>query len=439
MDTKAQAVALQAQAGLGSHLYRYGQLLLLVIAAGAIYPVLYLRQVYQTSMIEALAIDNQQLGYLYSILGAAFMISYLPSGWLADRIAPRILISISLLGTGLLAMWYAALPDFHNLLLIFCGFGVTTGLTFWAALLKRVKTLASKKEQGRFFGILDGGRGLIEALLATIAISLFAYFTQDQGQPLAEGFQRVIHLYAYTCLALGVVLAALRDPQRVNAAAEMSALEKSGAVVKGNLLKDLKLLARLPELWLITAIVFCGYHFFWATYSFSAYLEQGGLGLTATMAGVITTIKLWMRPVGGIGGGWLGDRFTNLRVLTWALALAGIGMLGLITLPALHSVPIVIVLVVFIGLMTYAIRGLYWAILDQCPIPERITGLAIGIISVVGYSPDVLLPLVNGWVTQAFPGMLGYQIYFTYVLVMGSLGVVAALALKKRIAKRSHA
>ncbi|MBM7131628.1 MFS transporter [Dyella mobilis] len=385
-------------------------------------------------MIEALAINNEQLGYLYSILGAAFMISYLPSGWLADRMAPRILISISLLGTGLLAMWYATLPSFHHLLLIFCGFGVTTGLTFWAALLKRVKLLASKKEQGRFFGVLDGGRGLIEALLATVAISLFAHLTQDRGQTLGEGFQQVIHLYAYTCLALGVVLGLLRDPRQADAE---KVEEKTAS--KGNLLRDLKQLASLPELWLITAIVFCGYHFFWATYSFSAYLEQGNLGLTATMAGVITTIKLWMRPIGGIGGGWLGDRFSNLRVLTWALVLAGVGMLGLITLPMLRIVPLVIVLVVFIGLMTYAIRGLYWAVLDQCPIPERITGLAIGIISVVGYSPDVLLPLINGWITQAVPGMLGYQIYFTYVLVMGSLGVVAALALKKRIAKRIRA
>jgi MFS family permease len=434
MNTKAQAVAQDVQAGAGSNLYRYGQLALLVLAAGAIYPVLYLRQVYQTSMIEALAITDEQLGYLYSILGAAFMISYLPSGWLADRIAPRILISISLLGTGLLAMYYATLPDFHHLLLIFCGFGITTGLTFWAALLKRVKMLASKKEQGRFFGVLDGGRGLIEASLATIAISLFAYFTQQQGQSLGDGFQHVIHLYAYTCLALGIVLGLLRDPQQSDAAKEART-----AAAKGNLMADLKTLAKLPELWLVTAIVFCGYHFFWATYSFSAYLEQGNLGLTATMAGVITTIKLWMRPVGGIGGGWLGDRFGNLRVLTWALACAAIGMVGLIFLPMLRIVPVVVVLVVFIGLMTDAIRGLYWATLDQCPIPERVTGLAIGIISVVGYSPDVLLPLINGWVTQTIPGMLGYQVYFAYVLVVGSMGLVAARALKHRIAKRSHA
>ena len=44
---------------------RYMQLMLLVIAAGAIYPILYLRQVYQTTMLEFFHIDNAQLGYLY--------------------------------------------------------------------------------------------------------------------------------------------------------------------------------------------------------------------------------------------------------------------------------------------------------------------------------------------------------------------------------------
>jgi MFS family permease len=434
MSTDAKIVAQDAQAESDNPLYRYGQLLLLVIAAGAIYPVLYLRQNYQTSMVHVLGIDNQQLGYLYSILGVAFMLSYLPSGWLADRIAPRVLITISLLGTGALALCYAALPSFHVLLLIFCGFGVTTGLTFWAALLKRVKTLASKREQGKFFGVLDGGRGLIEALLASVALRLFKHFTDDGNHSLAEGFHHVVLLYAYTCLTLGVIMAFLRDPQERRGIAKPTATAS-----KGHLGKDLVTLARIPELWLVIAIVFCGYHFFWATYSFSAYLQEGGLGFTATTAAAITIIKQWMRPVGGIGGGWLGDRFTNLRVLIWALSLAATGMVGLIVLPSLHIVILVVVLVVFIGLMTYAIRGLYWAVLDQCQIPERITGLAIGIISVVGYSPDTLIPLINGWITQAVPGKLGYQIYYTYILLMGSLGIVAARALKKRLSERSPA
>jgi MFS family permease len=406
------------------------QLLLLVIAAGAIYPMLYLRQVYQSSMLTVLAIDNTQLGYLYSILGAAFLLSYLPSGWLADRIAPRFLISFSLLGTGALGLWYATLPGFDVLLLIFCGFGITTGLTFWASLLKRVKMIARESEQGRFFGVLDGGRGLVEALLASIAIAMFAYLTQDQGLSQADGLKRVIHLYAFTCLALGMLLAMVRDPQPRRDAGKSSG--------KGSLLADLKLLAGVPELWLVTAIVFCGYHFFWATYSVSGYLEQGSLGLSATAAGVITTVKLWMRPVGGIGGGWLGDRYSNIRILTWAMVLAASGMLGLIFLPALRQMGVLIFLVIFIGLMTYVIRGLYWAILDDCRIPIRVTGLAIGIISLVGYSPDVFLPLLNGWFTERFPGLPGYQIYFSYIVAMGLLGVLAAMKLQQRISKRGR-
>lgn len=411
-----------------ANLTRYIQLALLVLAAGAIYPMLYLRQVYQSTMLEALAINNSELGYLYSILGTAFLLSYLPSGWLADRLSPRFLISFSLIATGALGMWYALLPGFNMLLVIFCGFGITTGLTFWAALIKRVKMLAGEDEQGRFFGVLDGGRGLVEALLATVAIALFAYVTETRGEKNAQGLQLVIHMYAIFCIVLGAMLMLVRDPQNNG---------KDGRAEKGNLLEDFRTLVRIPELWLVTAIVFCGYHFFWATYSFSAYLQEGGFGLSATAAGVITTIKLWMRPLGGIGGGWLGDRFSKAGVLTWAMLLSALGMIGLIVLPSLHVLGVLIFLVIFIGLMTYAIRGLYWAVLDDCHIPLRVTGLAIGIISVIGYSPDAYLPLLNGYITDRFPGFVGYQIYFSYVVVMGLLGVVATLILNKRIQKRA--
>lgn len=412
-------------------LLRYMQLALLVIAAGAIYPMLYLRQVYQSSMLEGLHIDNAQLGVLYAILGSAFLISYLPSGWLADRIPPRWLISFSLAGTGALGLWYATLPAYASLLAVFCGFGITTGLTFWASLLKRVKLLAAENEQGRFFGVLDGGRGLVEALLATIAIALFAYVTERHGGGHAEGLRDVIHLYAYTCLALGAVLALVPDP----GTAESDAAEAMRPA-RASLLADLRFLASKKELWLVTAIVFCGYHFFWATYSFSAYLEQDGLGLSATAAGAITTIKLWMRPVGGIGGGWLGDRYAKLDVLALAMLLAALGLLGLIALPGVARIGVLIALVVFIGLMTYAIRGLYWALLEDCAIPARVTGLAIGIVSLAGYSPDVFLPLLNGWITERFPGLPGYQFYFAYVVAVGLFGVAAALKLKRMLGRK---
>ncbi|KAF0864502.1 nitrate/nitrite transporter [Pseudomonas sp. LD120] len=424
----ADPVAVQASAALpvGNHDKgsRYVQLLLLVLAAGAIYPILYLRQVYQTTMLDVFQINHSQLGYLYSMLGTIFLLSYLPSGWLADRIAPRFLIFFSLVATGALGLWYSSAPSMNGLLVIFGCWGLTTGLTFWASVLKRVKMIAQANEQGRFFGILDGGRGLVEALLATAALALFAFATETRGQSAVEGFRQVVYLYSFTCIAIGCVLVLLKDPKPM---ADTAAVQQG----RFNLLSDLATLAKIPELWLVTAIVFCGYHIFWATYSFSDYLQSNGM--TAVMAGTITTLKLWMRPIGGIGGGWLGDRFSNVSVLIVALSLATLSVAGLMVFPGLNSLGLLIGTVIFIGLMTYAIRGLYWAILDTCNIPLRITGLAIGIVSVVGYLPDAFIPLINGYLTEHFPGALGYQLYFGYIAAVGLLGTLAALVLRARV------
>ena len=425
---QVHAAATSAKSYKGS---RYFQLMLLVLAAGAIYPILYLRQVYQTTMLEVFHINHSELGYLYSMLGTIFLLSYLPSGWLADRLAPRFLIFFSLVATGLLGIWYSTAPSMTGLMIIFGCWGLTTGLTFWASVLKRVKMIAEASEQGRFFGILDGGRGLVEAMLATVALGLFAYATETRSESAAEGFKHVVYLYSFTCIAIGCVLVSLKDPKSV------AAIETQEEKASHNLLSDLAFLVKIPELWLVTAIVFCGYHIFWATYSFSDYLQ--GSGMTAVMAGTITTIKLWMRPIGGLGGGYLGDKFSNISVLIVALLLATFGILGLIVFPALGSIGVLVVTVIFIGLMTYAIRGLYWAILDTCKIPLRITGLAIGIVSVVGYLPDTFIPLINGYLTENFPGALGYKLYFGYIAFIGGLGTLAALALRALVNKKAGA
>lgn len=434
-STPAASLALPGAAH-ESRAQRYLQLLLLVIAAGAIYPMLYLRQVYQPTMLQFFRIDDVQLGYLYSSLGTIFLLSYLPSGWLADRLSPRWLICFSLLATGALGLVYATGPSFNALVLIFGGWGLTTGLTFWAAVIKRVNMIAGPDEQGRFFGLLDGGRGLVEALLATIAITLFAYVTQARGGTDAAGFTLVVHLYACFCIALGVLLALVKDRPRADgrqAAQHRRGDDRRGDDRRTNVLTDLKTLAAIPELWLVAAIVFCGYQVFWATYSFSAYLHEGNFGLSATAAGFITTLKLWMRPVGGIGGGFLGDRVSKVSVLFWALVLAALSLVGLIAAPPHSPQAMLVVLVLFIGILTYAIRGLYWSLLDDCRVPTHCAGLAIGLISVLGYSPDVFVPLINGYVTQTWPGAHGYQLYFGYIAAIALCGAGAAACLKHRL------
>lgn len=411
-------------------LQKYLQLGVLIIAAGVIYPMLYLRQNYQTSMEHVFGITPTQLGYLYSILGIFFFICYLPSGWLADRFLPRKLISFSLMGTGLLGVWYAQFPGFNSLLIIFSGWGITAGLTFWGALIKQVNLISSEDEQGRFYGALDGGRGLVEAFLATIAVSVFAYLnSKSTNNDVASGLRSVIYIYAITCIIVAILVYLLKGKET-----KVQKADKDTG--NSNLWQDLKSIAVIKELWLIALIIFCGYQQFWATYLFSGYMQEGGFGLSAVAAGFIVAVKLWMRPIGGIGGGILGDKFSNISVLVVVMLMSSVSLFALSMVSALHSVYMIIFLVVFCGLLTYVIRGIYWAIFDLCHVPNHVKGLAIGVISVIAYTPDAFLPAISGYLSDKYPGLPGYRIFFVYIAIMGLIGAISAFTLKRISSKR---
>ncbi|MBB1272167.1 nitrate/nitrite transporter [Psychromonas sp. SR45-3] len=409
-------------ASLKGNISRYFQFILLLLASGAIYPLLYLRQNFEVSILETFNITITELGNYYSLLGVMFMVCYVPSGWLADRIPPRLLITFSMAMTGGLGMLFATVPSKEILLYIFLGWGIASGLTFWASLLKGVKMLAGKGQQGRFFGILDGGRGLVEAILATIAISIFAYSIESNGETTAVAIKQVIHMYSYTCLGLAVVIFLfLKDAKKTEKVKKLKSTD--------NLWSNLKFLASIPEMWLVATVIFCGYQLFWATYSFSAYLQES-YEISAVTAGFITVAKLWMRPIGGIGGGFLGDKFRNENILAISLLGASLFLLGMVLLPQLQSITFVLIIVLIIGVLTYAIRGLYWAILDDCDIPMNVTGLAIGVISLIAYTPDIFLPMLNGYIAERYEGLTVYHLYFSYIAIVGILGAVACLKLR---------
>ncbi len=414
-----------------STLRRYAQLGVLILAGGAIYPLIYLRQNFEVSILESFGITVAQLGQCYAMLGVIFVVTYLPSGWLADRVRPRFLVSFSLAATALLGIWFSTLPSFDALLVIFAGWGIATGLTFWAALIKGVAVLAKHDEQGRFFGLLDGGRGLVEAILASIAVAVFAHWLETLGEPIGVSLQKVIYLYVGFALLLSPIVLFVIDDVRDEGPAV--AIERPA----GKLRADLKtILVGTTELWLAAFCILCGYQLFWATYSFSAYL-QTSYGLTAVAVGSITVAKLWMRPIGAIAAGYVGDRLNREKTLATLMLAGSVSLAALIIVPLDASAALLLGVVLIIGFMTYAIRGIFWATLDSCNIPNRIKGLAIGVISLIGYSPDIYLPLINGVLLERLPGKTGYSIYFAGIVFMGLLGTLSAWRLHVIVSKRA--
>ena len=400
---------------------RYIKLAVLVIVAGNIYPLIYLRQNFELSILESFGITNKQLGYNYAMLGLLYVLTYIPSGWLADRVSSRILMSFSLAFAGLLGLWFSTMPSFTQLQFIFAGWGLAAGLTFWAALIKATNLLAKPNEQGRFFGILDGGRGLVEAILASIALAIFAYYTQSLSQDTPDALRKVIYLYVGMMLVLAPISYFVLD-DGVPSSSKVQA-------DRSNFWRDLRAIASDEKIWLCGACILTGYQLFWATYSFSAYM-QTHYEMTAVGVGFITVAKLWMRPIGAAGAGFAGDFLDRERVLAGLMIAASLALACLTFLPVGSGSIALLGIVLIVGFLTYAIRGIFWSTLESCNVSNNIKGLAIGLISLVGYLPDVYLPLISGYLLDTYQGKLGYTLYFSAIALMGLLGAIAAWRLR---------
>ncbi len=403
---------------------RYLKLAVLVVVAGNIYPLIYLRQNFEVSLLDAFGITSAQLGQNYAMLGVIYTVTYIPSGWLADRVSPRVLMSLSLLMAGLLGAWFSTFPSFAATQVIFAGWGIAAGLTFWSALIKATAVLAEHNEQGRFFGILEGGRGLIEAILATIAVAIFAYATTSVGQDTAQGLQKVIWMYVSFMLILAPVSYFVLTDHAPSSATSHDATKQGTA-------QELKTLLSTPGVWLCAVCILTGYQLYWATYSFSAYL-QNNFGMTAVAVGAITAANLWMRPIGAAIAGFTGDLLNLEKTLAYLMIACSTALLCLGLLPVATGKLIVLAVVLTMGLFSFGIRGLYWATLEHSGVSTKTMGLAIGFISLIGYAPHIYLPILNSYLVTEFPEKLGYALYFGSISAMGLIGAFAAFLLARK-------
>lgn len=407
---------------------RYVKLLFLMMAGGAIYPLLYLRQNFELTLLATLDISLAQLNVAHSVLGTSFFLSYVPSGWLADRFSPRSLLTFSVAMTGVIGLWYGSLPEAKWITVIFGLWGVTTGLTFWAALIKGCSLLAPQDQQARFFGLLEGGRGLFEALLATIAVGGFAFAVSSLGAVDETAMVQVIYFYSGVCLVIGALLwFVLKDKASDEAGGERSGDQTAKATLRQTLDDLLGLLLNI-RVWLVAICILTGYQVFWATYTYSAFL-QTQFGLDAIAVAALTTVRLWMRPIGAVLAGFIGDRFHPVRSLGIAILLAGFSLIALLILPADSPYTLLYFAVATSSVVIYGVRGIYWASFNTTRVEPRRAGLAIGLVSMIGYTPDIYMPLINTYLIDTYGNAVGYQLYFGGVGLSALLGGAAAFYL----------
>lgn len=398
---------------------------ILATAAGIIFELPYMRYTFYDPLREGLNLSHEQFGELMSFYGTLAFIFYLPSGWIADRVSHKWLIGFSLIGTGLGGFYLSTWPSFTGARVLFAFWGITTIFTFWSALLKATSLLGDKSEQGKLFALTEGGRGIITSLSAIIGTAMIA---QLGATP--DKFVYVLYLYSIICVLTG--LGALWLIPHNTGVREND--EKSS-----NIIKDMIDVAKMPITWLLAVCIFAIYTVYTTSSYFTPYMTEV-FGVSAATAAVVATFKNHLfRPISGIVGTFLttktGSSIPSMKYsILFLSVLIGIALV----LPINTSFVLVIsVVIALIGLMTFVLRGLYFAPVGEVGTPKRFLGAAMGLISTIAFTSDIFNFKIVGRILDTNPGVAGYKIVFIYILGLLAVSLVSLVFLKRFAVKNS--
>jgi nitrate/nitrite transporter NarK len=393
----------------------------LCLSGGIIYLLPYLREVYYLPLLNALDLTNTQLGLMMSVFGTTAMISYFPGGWLADRVSPRILISLSMISTGLAGFYFATFPSYKMCLFIHAFWGISVTLTFWAALIKATRNWAPASQQGRAFGLLEGGRGVAELVSSTALLALFAKWGSG-----AFGLSWVIILFSVMDILIGMMAWFVLGDSRKSHPVETRL--KIG-------LTDVARILKMPAVWLLSIVIMAAYSAYWGSYYFVPYATDV-FHMSLVFGGAIGVGKMWVKPFPAMGAGLLADRVGPSRTVAWSFLVLVIsfGVFAFLS-GSPNLVLIFIINSAIASLAIFAVRGVYYAMLEEGGIPLALTGTATGIISVIGYTPDIFMPVAGGALLDKFPGGLGYKYFFLIIVFLCLLGWLSALAVMRKYSR----
>ncbi len=394
---------------------KYGTLLLLATGAGIIFQLPYIRETFYVQIQNAMNLTNAQMGMLSSGYATMATFSYFVGGIIADKFSARKLLTFSFLATGLLGLWFSTFPSFNTARLIFVLMGITTIITYWSAMIKATRMLGDSSEQGRLFGLQEGLRGIMNALLVFGMTAAYSRFSNE-----VLGATWAIRVCAITVIIIGILnWFVIEDTEREEQT------ESLWTVVKG-LFSTLV----MPKVWVIVGIVFTAY----SVYGLLGYINTYAInvyGLSEVAGSTLGGFRYIIQAFGGIIGGFLADKMgSRIKIIMIGAIGLAISFAAFIALPVNVSLLNIVIANFIFGLFfVYVVRSQYFAIIDDANIPVSLTGRVSGIVSCLGYLPDVFMyTMVGGWL-DTHAGKTGFNMMFVYAIVMALACFVLSIAL----------
>ncbi|KNZ40632.1 MFS transporter [Acetobacterium bakii] len=411
-------------------LSKWHRLLLIFISgagSGIIYIPIYMKNVFYEPLLLGLNISNAELGFLSGMYGIMATLLYIPCGIVADKIRLRTLAWVGFISTSLLVFWYASMPSYLILVLIFALFAVTTILLFWGCRYKLLRFSDSEENYPAVVGFSYALYGLGGLSINAVALVIF-----NATPDYVIGVQ-------YALLFLGAVIFAL------GVLAFFAIPRFEGEIVtdpdkKFNINEMLEAMKH-PGVWMASITLFFVMIVYMGMNYTTPYMTDV-FAAPLTLVGIIGMIRYY--GIALVSAPLLGGiaKKTGSPSKTILVAMAGAALCcgSFLVLPQTTSFLITaIVIILVLGFLANGAYGVASSVLTETHVPPHIFGAATGMLSVIGFLPESFMhQLFGSYIDKYANG--GYTIIFGILAVSGVLAVGCCFAtqlyLKKSAAKR---
>lgn len=381
-----------------------------------------LTRIFRPTFLTVFQVNNFQLGSAFSVYGIVAMISYFLGGPLADRFSPRKLLPVAFIATAFGGVALTAIPNVWTLSILYGWWGLTTILLFWAGYVKAQREFGGEVSQGKAFGMVDAGRGFVAAFIASTSV-----FLLDGLLPVSADFASKSD---YT-FALRWIIIIFTIITTLGAVLSWIFLQDGRGQYPKISLDGIKSTSKRPTVWSQAIIVLAAYVGYKCTDDFSLYAKDA-FGYNDVNAAHMATVSFWMRPLAAILAGFLGDKFIHSRVVFACFIIMFLGSLVIasgILRPGFEVFIILTIASISVGI--YGLRGLYYALFQESALPMVFTGSAAGLVSVIGYTPDIFMGPLMGIILDSNPGEMGHQYLFALLALFSIVGMIATNRFRK--------
>ena len=85
-----------------------------------------------------------------------------------------------------------------------------------------------------------------------------------------------------------------------------------------------------------------------------------------------------------------------------------------------------------------SLRAVYFSLIEPVGVSSNRLGVCIGIISLVGFTPDIFFHSLTGRILDANPGIVGHQNFYLATMILSAIGLLTSLQLSNWIVKKKR-